>query len=269
MAVIVALLPQAAHLQRLRYAIRDRHEIVACDDWRSVAAACDGLPVRIAVLDLFADGQAAFDRVRRLKQRHPRIALIAYVTGAVNRMKELFDAGRYGFDALALAGVDDDPRTLLSTVEQAEARSLTGGLRKALEGVAPTVADAVLLSVTRAHERLTVPALARLLAVPPRTLAARLSDAGFPPPYRLLTWGRLIVAAHMLEDAHRSADRVAHAIGFPSGSAFRNTCQRYLHATPGEIRARGGATYVARALLRQRTGVRARTTSSRSPTLAI
>lgn len=40
-------------------------------------------------------------------------------------------------------------------------------------------------------------------------------------------------------------------LGYPSGSAFRNTCQRYLHATPGEIRARGGAAYAVRALLRQ------------------
>lgn len=269
MAVIAALLPQANQLQRLRYAIRDRHEIVACADWREVATTCDRTVVRIAVLDLFADGEAAFDRVRRLKQRHPRLALIAYVTGTIGRLRDLFDAGRYGFDALLLAGVDDDPRALLAAVEQAETRSMTGALRKALEGTSPTVSDAVLLAVTRAHERLTVTALARLLAIPQRTLAARLADAGFPPPYRLLTWGRLIVAAHMLEDAHRSADRVALTLGFPSGSAFRNACQRYVHATPGEIRARGGAGYVTRALLRQRAGVRARVSSSRTPALAL
>ena len=53
-----------------------------------------------------------------------------------------------------------------------------------------------------------------------------------PPPQRLITWGRMIVAAHMLEDPYRSANGVAMALGFPSGSAFRNTCQRYLHANP-------------------------------------
>jgi AraC-like DNA-binding protein len=67
----------------------------------------------------------------------------------------------------------------------------------------------------------------------------------------LLTWGRLIVAARMLEDPHRTADRVAANLGFPSGSAFRNVCQRYLHSTPGDIRRRGGAAFVVRALLRQ------------------
>jgi hypothetical protein len=52
-----------------------------------------------------------------------------------------------------------------------------------------------------------------------------------------------------LEDRHRSADRIALALDFPSGSAFRNTCQRYLQATPLDIRARGGAAYVIRTLL--------------------
>jgi AraC-like DNA-binding protein len=76
-----------------------------------------------------------------------------------------------------------------------------------------------------------------------RVLAKHLEHAGLPSPQRLLTWGRLIVAAHMLEDPHRSADGVAQALHFPSGSAFRNTCQRYLEATPSEIRSRGGAAY--------------------------
>jgi hypothetical protein len=65
----------------------------------------------------------------------------------------------------------------------------------------------------------------------------------------VLTWGRLIVAGHLLEDKHRSADRVAAALEFPSGSAFRNVCQRYLGATPSEIRDRGGSSYVIRSLL--------------------
>ena len=51
----------------------------------------------------------------------------------------------------------------------------------------------------------------------------------------------------MLEDANRSADSAARALDFPSGSAFRNTCQRYLKATPQEIRAAGGDPQAARA----------------------
>jgi hypothetical protein len=38
-------------------------------------------------------------------------------------------------------------------------------------------------------------------------------------------------------------------LDFPSGSAFRNTCQRYLGATPQEIRAKGGAGFVVGAFM--------------------
>ena len=60
-----------------------------------------------------------------------------------------------------------------------------------------------------------------------------------------------IVAAQMLDDLNRSADAVSAALRFPSGSAFRNTCQRYLGATPHEIRDRGGAAWAAGRFLQE------------------
>ncbi|MDB4915051.1 MAG: hypothetical protein JWM95_2695 [Gemmatimonadetes bacterium] len=262
MAVIATLLPQLVHVQRLRAAIRDRHELHECDDWTALTRTCDREPVRVAVVDLYWQRDPDFEGVRQLKQRLPRLTLVAYVTIAPERGHDLFDAGRAGIDGLVLSGQDDAPRPLLAIIERAESRSLAGLLRRSLDGVDQLVTDAVLLTVTRAHERLSPTGLARLLAQPRRAVTHRLAAEGFPPPQRLLTWGRLVVAAHMLEDSHRSADRVAATLDFPSGSAFRNTCQRYLHATPGDIRTRGGASYVVRALLRQ---VQARVTSASEP----
>lgn len=251
MGVIATLLPNAVHFQRLRAAIRDRHDIVSCEDWNALLRACEQQAVRLAVIDLFMGGKANFERVRHLKQRLPRLTLMAYVDPSVDRVHDLFDAGRQGIEGLILTDRDDAPRPLLALIEQAESRSLGSSVRRSLQGVEPAVMDAVLLSVTRAHERLSPDGLARLLTLPPRTVAKRLSAAGFPSPRRLLTWGRLIVAGHLLEDRHRSADRVALVLDFPSGTAFRNTCQRYLQARPQEIRARGGGAYVLRAFLRQ------------------
>ena len=154
-----------------------------------------------------------------------------------------------GVDGLVILGEDDAPRPLLAVIEQSESKSLAGMVRRSLDGIDASVADALLLAISRAHERLTPLDLSRLLALPRRAVLHRLADAGFPPPQRLLTWGRLILAAHLLEDKHRSADRVALTLDFPSGSAFRNTCQRYLRATPGEVRAGGGAAFVLRALM--------------------
>jgi AraC-like DNA-binding protein len=249
MGVIATLLPTTA-LQRLRAAIRDRHHVAVCDSWTALGAICAEQPIRVVVVDFFSGGHPRLETVRRLKYRFPRLTVIGYVTFTPDRAQDLFEAGRSGVDALIIADRDDSTRSLLTIVGQAEARSLGAAVRRSLDAIDPSVREAVLLAVTRAHERLSPEQLAELLALHRRTLSKRLSSAGFPPPQRLITWGRMIVAAHMLEDPNRSANSVAVTLEFPSGSAFRNTCQRYLHATPEKIRARGGGGYAVRALLR-------------------
>ncbi len=250
MAAIPALLP-AVHLERLRNATRGRHRIIACDRWAAVAEACERHHARLAVVDLFADGRANFESVRQLKRQLPRLALIAYVAPGVDRFNDVFDAGRQGIDALVIANRDDSPPELLATISRAESRSLGELVRRSMGPVDPVVRDALLVAVNFAEERLSPQRLARLLGLPRRTLALRLAHCGFPSPRPLLTWGRLIVAAYLTEERRRAANRVAATLGFPSGSAFRNSCRRYLHATPTEIRMRGGAQYVVRVLLRQ------------------
>ena len=250
MGVIATLLPPM-QLQRVRTAVRDRHELVACDDWRSLANVCERQPVRLAIVDLFADASASFDRLRRLKQRLPRLAVVAYVGVSGERARELFDAGRQGVDGLIIVDRDDAPIEMLRAISFAESRAVSDVVRRLLRGVDSVVYDAVMLAVTRAHERLSPAGLSKLLGVPRRTLTLRLSTAGYPSPRRLLTWGRLIVAAQMMEDPGRSAERISASLEFPSGSAFRNVCQRYLHSTPRQIRERGGAQYVIRAFFRQ------------------
>lgn len=250
MGVIATLLPNPTHLHRLRNAIRDRHRLAACDSWQSLVTTCTEQPVRVAVIDFLAGSRPRVESLRRLKYRFPRLTVIGYIDFSADRAHDLFEAGRSGADALLIADVDDSPRELLTVVGQAEARSLGSAVRRSLDSIDPSVREAVLLSVTRAHERISPTVLAELLALHRRTLGKRLAAAGFPPPQRLITWGRIIVAAHMLEDRNRSANSIAAALDFPSGSAFRNTCQRYLHATPEKIRALGGAGYAVKALLR-------------------
>lgn len=249
MGIVAALLRSPEQMHRLRAAIRGRYPVTPCDGWDAVRRLCDTEPVSLAVLDLYQDGAMDLDHVRQLRRLYPRLVTVAYVAISPDRMRDVFDAGRAGLDGLIIADRDDAPTDLWAILEQAETRSVASGLRTALANCDPTVRDAVLVAVTRAHENLSGDGLARLLSIPRRSLTKRLTIAGFPPPPRLLTWGRLIVAAQMLDDLNRSADAVSAALKFPSGSAFRNTCQRYVHATPTELRQRGGAEYVVSLLL--------------------
>ncbi|MGQ0766085.1 MAG: helix-turn-helix domain-containing protein [Gemmatimonadota bacterium] len=244
MGVIAALLPNPARLFRLRSAVRGRHAVEVCRDWADVARLCAERPVHLAILDLYAGGHMSLEPLRRLKRNFPRLGTVAYVSATPDRVRDLFDAGRSGIDALILADVDDDPTTITAVLEQAEARGVAGQLRPALEHLRPVARDTVMLVVTRAHEHLTADDLGRRMALTRRVLSKHLEHACLPSPQRLITWGRLVVASHLLEDPDRSADSIAYALHFPSGSAFRNTCQRYLQATPSGIRSRGGAQWV-------------------------
>jgi AraC-like DNA-binding protein len=256
MGIVATLLPDDRCLQRVVHAVHGQHTVIPCKTWAEVITACEDEAVHLAVVDLFTDGKANFDPVRQIKLRFARVTLVAYVTFTVSRARELFDAGRAGFDGLLIADQDDTPLQLRSVIEQAEARGVAGLIRHRLGALHPIVRDAILVSVTRAHMRLTSHRLADILSTSRRNLVARLDKDHFPPPQKLISWGRLIVAAQMLEDRNRSADSIARVLDFPSGSAFRNTCQRYLESTPHEIREKGGAKFVVEAFLKSvgRTG---------------
>lgn len=249
MALVATLLSNPIQTRRLRAAIAERSDMVECADWAGVHRACAREGVVLAVVDLFATGSEGFRDLRRLRRQHPSVTLVLYIASPPTSIQTVFELGRFGVDGLAVVDQDDQPAQLRSIIEQAEARSITGLVSAALGKARPTARDAALIAVTRAHQRLTPQQLASILGIRRRALAARLEAAGFPPPQRLITWGRLIVAAQMLEDTERSADSVAMALDFPSGSAFRNSCQRYVRRAPLEIRRDGGARCVIAAMV--------------------
>lgn len=249
MALVATLLSSPIQTGRLRAAIARRAGLVECADWAGVHRACARDGVALAVLDLFATGVEGFRDLRKLRRQHPSVTLVLYIASPPTSIQTVFELGRFGVDGLVVVDEDDRPEQLRSIIEQAEARSITGLVSTALGRARPTARDAALIAVTRAHQRLTPQQLASILGIRRRALAARLEAAGFPPPQRLITWGRLIVAAQMLEDTERSADSVAVALDFPSGSAFRNSCQRYVRRTPLEIRRDGGARCVIAAMV--------------------
>ncbi|MBX3174649.1 MAG: helix-turn-helix domain-containing protein [Gemmatimonadaceae bacterium] len=245
MATLAVMLTDPRALQRLDAAVDGEHVVRHCASWEALEAACQDDTISLAILDLFTEGKAHFDVIRRLKLRAERLTLVAYVTVGPERARDLFDAGRAGLDGLLIAGQDDTPAAFRAVLERAEARGAAQLLRPRIAHLTGTVRDAVMVSVTRAHLRLTAQRLCEILGVSKRALLKALEDSGCPAPAKLITWGRLIVAAQMLEDGQRTADGVARLLDFPSGSAFRNTTQRYLGATPQEIRDKGGANWVA------------------------
>ena len=254
MALIATLLPNPVSAMRLRTALRDRYTLRSCEGLQDLLDVCGSSAVSTVIVDPYEPRghPPDFEPLRQLKRLYPSVSIVLYVSIPPATAQQMFEMGRLGLDALVVSDQDDGPTQLLARIEQSGARALADTVRRALGDLKPTVRDAVLTVVARAHERLSPESLARLLGIRRKLLAERLAEAGFPSPQPLIAWGRLIVAARMLEDDQRSADSVALALEFPSGSAFRNTCQRYLRLAPQQIRASGGAEFVIQAFLGQK-----------------
>ena len=245
MSVLVTLINHPGRLARLRAAARDSHTVIVCDSWEHIFTTCERSLVHAAVLDLEQAVNPSFDSIRRFKRLNPAIALIGYTIYAPDRIHHVFDAGRYGFEALVIADLDDGPSAFARAIERASARGVAGMVKGDLApAVDPTATDALLTVITRAHERLTPVLLAREMCVSSSRLSRALSVSGYPSAHKLIMWGRLIVAAALMDGTRHSTDRIALTLSFPSGSAFRNNCRRYLGAKPSEIRAGGGAKLV-------------------------
>ncbi len=157
-----------------------------------MSTRASGRPARVAVVDLFAGGITNFERdsapQAAAAATHPdrlRRLHAGPCARSVRRRPSGHGCARHRRPGRFA------PRLLLATIEQAESRSLGAVVRMALDGIDPTARDAVLLAVTRAHQRLSPEGLARLLALPQRTISQRLARAGFPAPQRLLSWGPL------------------------------------------------------------------------------
>ncbi|HEX8392244.1 MAG TPA: helix-turn-helix domain-containing protein [Longimicrobium sp.] len=261
MTDIVALPPCAAAVDRLHRAVQMeqaagvRHRLHLLAGWGELLGSSQWAGGGIAFLNPYADGRLAVDELRTVQARFPALALVAYGDFAGRPAEEPFRLAGLGVRAVLAVNAGDDPAALRrclydhvnwNAVDEMMAR-LAPVLRPAVHGWLERVLRAP--SPPRHVE-----AAAALARCSPRTLARLLADAGLPPPAELLAWRRVLHAARLMDDEERSADSVARALEFSSGSALRRTVLRLTGLRPSELVA-GGGLRLACALFLRRCGV--------------
>jgi AraC-like DNA-binding protein len=200
---------------------------------------------RLALVDPYQGGVFASADIRRLRERAPALEVVALADFTGRPASDAF--------SLALLGVREIICVSRSDAAARVAAALSTHLNR---GAVETVVERLAAVVPRALHRWlaplllspggvpTVPELARTALCSPRTLRRTLRRAGLPSPEELLAWRRLLHAARLLDDG-RSADSVARAMDFSTGSALRKCLRRLTGLTPGEARRRGGFAAVA------------------------
>jgi AraC-like DNA-binding protein len=202
-------------------------------------------------------GRQTAATVAEIRQGFPSLPVIAYCALTAEDTHSLIALVRAGADDVIVRDFDD----VGSVASKVIARAATSRIgEQALAEISPFVSAPVrpILAYCLAHPAgATVDGIAHALGIARRTLVSRLATAGLPGPAALITWSRLLVVAHLLEDPARSVDQVAEAIGFPSSTSLRVTCKRYTGLRPLDLRSHGGHRHVLD-LIRAEIGLKQR-----------
>jgi AraC family transcriptional regulator, transcriptional activator FtrA len=99
--------------------------------------------------------------------------------------------------------------------------------------------------VDHLEEQLTVPQLARLAAMSPRTFARRFRDVTGTTPLRWLHHQRVARAQELLEVTDLGIDAIADRVGFGSATNLRDHFRRVTRTTPAAYRQRFRRTSAA------------------------
>jgi AraC-like DNA-binding protein len=199
-----------------------------------------------------------------LMARHPTVPFLGYCGIGIAHTEELRELARAGVHELVFRDVDDKPALLRSKLGRGiEACAAAHVLRRLSEQLPGTLHGMVAYCASFPRESHEIEKVALALGVHRKTLVNWCRRAHAPPPSVLVTWVRLLLAVEILQSPGHTIERIAHSLEFPSGSAFRNLCRRYLGHRPAELRSPAGREAAYRAFtwsleLRRPASTRAR-----------
>lgn len=191
-----------------------------------------------------AKGVSTISLVEDARSDFPRLAII----GCVPCLRALPD----GFVQFVCAGVHQilclEDLDLGHTVR---AHLLLAHFATLIDLVWPTVASRigeqlapfVRFGLQHAFEPLRVDCVALALGTHRMTLWHHCHLRELPSPREILSWCRVLAVAFSLDDPGRSIASISSQLTFSSPTALRNKMQRYIHLTPGELRAAGGGVH--------------------------
>jgi AraC-like DNA-binding protein len=183
-----------------------------------------------------------------LMARYPTVPFLGYCGIGVSHTEELRELARAGVHELVFRDVDDKPALLRNKLGRGiEACAAAHVLRRLSEQLPGTLHGLVAYCASFPRESHEIEKVALALGVHRKTLVNWCRRAHAPPPSILVTWVRLLLAVEILQSPGHTIERIAHSLEFPSGSAFRNLCRRYLGHRPAELRSPAGREAAYRA----------------------
>jgi AraC-like DNA-binding protein len=175
---------------------------------------------------------------------------------------DLYTLGRYQIDGVVPAARTESVREVRETVSEALATSVAARVASSLgRRVSGLGLDCLKWAIENSHRTPRVEHLAEAFASSARSLTRRLRRGGAPSPGRILLWGKLFRAVHMLSDRESTVEQVAFALGYSSGAALARALRRETGYPPVKVLRRGGLGCVLDGFARKEV----RTAGARAP----
>jgi AraC-like DNA-binding protein len=257
MADILLLSALPVTVERVRRAVQSEradgvsHTVRAARGWAELTAWASASAAAVALVDPWHGGPFAAGEIRRLRERAPAVEVVALADFTGRPAADAFSLAVLGVREMVCAAREASPAELVRCLREHLNRGLLEEMVDALAAlVPPSVHRWLAPALLGGNASPSVPELARAARCSPRTLRRALRAAGLPSPEQLLAWRRLLHAARLLDDG-RSADSVARALEFSSGSALRKSLKQLTGLRPRELAAGGGLRLLAALFLRQ------------------
>lgn len=205
----------------------DGYEVRALPGWAALRERVRSAPPSSVVL-VRAGGDCDPEPLRELMMETPSVPVVAAVPfgrATAAEVRALLDAG---LAEVANAGDEVTLAALLPALRRAHARPL----KRRLEARMPVWVSEEARTLMRAAAETVVEgggraAFAEVFGVYVRTVAARCTGAGLPPPRRLLGWIRVLLALSLLEEGHRTVLDVALACHYTDNSSLKRAVENF------------------------------------------
>lgn len=155
----------------------------------------------------------------------PVMAGVPFARAGAAQVRALLETG-----LAEIANADEETKlaALIPTLHQAHARPL----KRRIEERMPVWVPEDARTLIRAASEAVVDgggreAFAGIFGVYVRTVAARCTEAGLPPPRRLMGWIRVLLALSLLEEAHRTVLNVALVCGYTDNSSLKRATENF------------------------------------------
>ena len=222
MKIVSVFLSDETTVRRLTLAFRNRCAVRQFSDFESMRRRSSTEDVLAIVVDMRRraghSGSDATDLIAYIHAVWPTVLIVGYVDFTPQRARDILAAAHAGATEIILGDFDDLDIIANKIVDIGMSSPTVTRVEAAINKVIPLhLREFFLLCVANARHAMSVESVVARTGKSRKTLSNWLAAAQLPPPSRVIGWTRILVAARMLEDTTRSAEKVARELHFMSG----------------------------------------------------